>query len=65
MAALAKVLRMPIVYLNHDQCPECGNISIPRPDPRRNCAALNARQCVECGATVEVGAIESPADCGV
>jgi predicted RNA-binding Zn-ribbon protein involved in translation (DUF1610 family) len=51
-------LHAPIVYLNHDLCPECGNVSLPRPS--RCCVTDLVRVCIECGAAVEYGAIAPP-----
>lgn len=48
----------PLVYLNHDLCPECGNVALPRPS--RCCDPSSVAICVECGAAVERGAIEGP-----
>lgn len=57
------IAEAPIVYLNHDLCPECGNISLPR--RRRNCAGDLAVVCVECGAAVERGAIKPAPEDGL
>lgn len=58
MSVVAEMtLPLPLVYLNHDLCPECGNISLPRPG---RCANAVAVVCVECGAAVELGAVSPP-----
>lgn len=48
----------PLVYLNADYCPACGNISLPR--FCRTCNETRAVQCLECGAVIDRGAIDTP-----